>query len=627
MGDLLEAALAPACLRAALAVVVANDQADGVDSASVRRLVDAGDAALTALATEVAAGTFRPRPLTAVTIPKSGGGVRHLSLPVARERVIERAVLSVLVGPLDELLGPTSYGFRSGLGVGDAVRRVVELREEGFAWVVHGDIDECFPSIPRDRLARLLDVVVPDTGLRALLGLLLGRPVQGAGNGLRVSPGLAQGSPLSPLLANLYLAQFDERMRAAGYPLVRFADDFVVLATDRNEAERALEVAMDAVQRIGLSLDVAKTEVLDFRTGFCFLGEDINHRYPPTPIGNEQVADPGRRTVYIGTQGAYVSMRAGRLLVSRDDAELLSAPSSHVGRLVLFGSVTMSSGARAWALQDDVDVVFASRRGGLMGWLASASSGPTAMRRRQFQVTTDPGLCRAVGVAMLEGKLNNQRVLLQRYLSPVNVDIVGEAVNQIGSYRELLRSATTTAELMGTEGIAARAYFAGLAGLVPGSLGFHGRSRRPPTDVVNAALSYGYTILVGDAVTACAAAGLDPAVGFLHADHERRPSLALDLAEEFRPTVVDAAVLALVRRGDLTVEHGRPMEADRGVLLTEEGRRRLTASVERRMLQLVYHVPINRKTSMRRVMFHQAQALASVVRSGDPTYRAFLRRV
>src|SRR5664280_3142719 len=113
----------------------------------------------------------------------------------------------------------------------------------------------------------------------------------------------------------------------------------------------------------------------------------------------------------------------------------------------------------------------------------------------------------------------------------------------------------------------------GTSVLLPASLNFRGRTRRPPLDVANAALSYTYAVLLGEAVSALGAAGLDPAVGMLHADDDMRPSLALDLIEEFRPLIVDQIVVAVARRGELRLEHG-PSRGGRAGRAADAGRAR-----------------------------------------------------
>ena len=214
-----------------------------------------------------------------------------------------------------------------------------------------------------------------------------------------------------------------------------------------------------------------------------------------------------------------------------------------------------------------------------------------------------------------------------RRIEPDTVDGLRAAIHDLESYIAMLMTAGTRDELLGVEGIAARSYFAALRGLLPIDIGFEGRVRRPPGDVVNAALSYGYAILVGECTTALVAAGLDPAVGLLHEDRGSRPSLALDLAEEFRPLVVDTVVLLLVRSRKLTVAHGRPVEQDRGVLLTEAGRTVLIEELERRLLTRVYHPGHGHKTSYRRCIHLQAQAIAAVVAGRTESYDPMLWRV
>src|SRR5690606_26480585 len=130
-----------------------------------------------------------------------------------------------------------------------------------------------------------------------------------------------------------------------------------------------------------------------------------------------------------------------------------------------------------------------------------------------------------------------------------------------------------------------KSYFKAMGALVPEDMSFTGRSRQPPRDVVNAALSFGYTLLLGECEVAVYAAGLEPGLGILHAPQDRRPSLALDLMEEFRPLVVDQVVLTMVRGRQLRPEHGRPdKEGGSGVYLTKAGREALVAAYERRML-------------------------------------------
>lgn len=210
-----------------------------------------------------------------------------------------------------------------------------------------------------------------------------------------------------------------------------------------------------------------------------------------------------------------------------------------------------------------------------------AVSGSSAYRRC---LTGDPTRSLPFGRAVIEAKVRKQIVLVQRLTRRSHHDELAETVTGMRRLVDMLPEATTRDELMGLEGAAAREYFRAFGWLVPPELGFGGRSRRPPLELVNAALSFGYTVLLGEAVAALAAAGLDPAIGLLHTDADRRPSLALDLIEEFRPLVVDQVVLTAARAHRLRPEHGRTDPGLAGVLLTKAGREAVVEAYKRRML-------------------------------------------
>ena len=182
----------------------------------------------------------------------------------------------------------------------------------------------------------------------------------------------------------------------------------------------------------------------------------------------------------------------------------------------------------------------------------------------------------------------------------------------------MVAEATTPAELMGLEGAAAAQYFPRFGAMMPEGLEFTFRSRRPPRDVVNAALSYLYTILLGECVTALQAAGLDPAIGVLHSDQDNRPSLALDLMEEFRPFVVDSVVMTAARLRALTPAHGRE-EPGAGTLLTKAGKEALLTSYEKRLLTKTGGALPDFSGTIRAHLYRQAHRLrASIMDHDEP---------
>lgn len=621
LGDvtLFRSSIQEICTRSALEAawehVQAADAADGSLAPSMARFAEDVDGNLDGLASQLAVGSYRPRPLTPVAIPKSGG-TRELHIPSARDRVVERALQSRLSPVIDRQLGPTSFAYRAGLGVTDAVRRLIELRDQGWSWVIRTDIDECFPSVDRNRLLLRLEQIMGDADLLDLIAALIRRPVRHGHRVVDRGRGIPQGGALSPLLSNLMLQSVDRHLLDHGHQLVRYADDMAVLARSRAEVDDALAVAHRAAERHGFALGEDKTMITTFDDGFHFLGEDINHRYPAaSPHAGR--SEPERKVLYVGMQGAGVRMERGRVVVgSKHDNDLLSVPSGHVSRIVLAGSVGFSAGARNWALANGIGVVLLSRRGSYMGSLGSGSTD-AALLRSQLGAIDAPDRHLPIARSFVAGKIDNQRTLLQRFVDPDTGPAVATVVEQIELLAGQVPQCTSADELLGTEGMAARYYWDAVAKLLPGGT-FQGRVSRPPPDLANAALGYGYAILASDCVAACRMVGLDPSFGLLHREEGRRPALALDLMEEFRPLIVDQVVVELCRRGQLKASHTRVDSARGGVLLTEKGRRALTAGLEDRLLTVAHHPGSGHKVSYRRQIQLQARALVRSIVHGEP---------
>ena len=375
----------------------------------------------------------------------------------------------------------------------------------------------------------------------------------------------------------------------------------------------------EAAAALGMPLGADKSAVMSFEEGFCFLGEDFGPRYPPA-LADHRVIEPPRRVLYVGMQGAHARLEAGRVIVeSPDDTELLDVPSGTVERIVCFGAAGISAGLRSWALVHEVDLVFLSRRGSYLGHaLAAAGQHRIARLRAQLAAADDTARAVAFGRAVVDAKVRKQMILLQRLARRGNAEAVTDAVRQMDQLLAMLPDCGTRDELMGIEGAAARAYFSALGHVLPEGMTFAGRSRQPPEDVINAALSYGYAIILSEAVSALCAAGLDPAIGMLHAEQDRRPSLALDLMEEFRPLVVDQVVISAARRAELRPEHGHREESVHGVLLTKAGREVLLGGYERRMLQHTKGALPGLSGSLRRHLYRQAERLAAYITTPPP---------
>ncbi|HSV64348.1 MAG TPA: reverse transcriptase domain-containing protein [Mycobacteriales bacterium] len=265
---LYDAATALPALTAAWDELLADDRQDGVLGEATRRFeANAGDR-LAELADQLRSESYRPAALTEVVLVADGGR-RTLQVPAVRDRVLEKALAAVIAPFIDPVLGPSSFAYRPGLGVADAVQAVARLRDEGLGWVARTDVDDCFPSMQVGRIRRILGALLDDDAILDLIDALLARNVTRPGGWRRLA-GLAQGSPLSPMLANLALAHLDDRVRQEGFPIVRYSDDLVICTASKPEAWEALRSVAAAWEEIGMSSGADKTEVMSFDDGLAF---------------------------------------------------------------------------------------------------------------------------------------------------------------------------------------------------------------------------------------------------------------------------------------------------------------------------------------------------------------------
>ena len=229
-------------------------------------------------------------------------------------------------------------------------------------------------------------------------------------------------------------------------------------------------------------------------------------------------------------------------------------------------------------------------------------------------------LARAIlrpAASLIGAKIRGQIHVLTRIARRDEAVHVADTTAHMHAWRRSLAVARTLDEVMGIEGACSNAYFDALAGCVPADVTFDGRSRRPPRDLPNAALSYGYAILLSECVGALHAAGPEPSLGIAHAPTDKRPSLALDLMEQFRPLLVDQTVMALLRTRTLRPEHGAIEAEAGGVWLGGDGKKILVDAYEAACQRSVTGALPGYSGSWRRHITHSAQMLARAITEPD----------
>lgn len=263
-------------------------------------------------------------------------------------------------------------------------------------------------------------------------------------------------------------------------------------------------------------------------------------------------------TVYVTTEGAWLRKDGENIVMEVEGETRARLPAHMLDSLVCFGRVWVSPPLLGYCAEQGISVCYLSPNGRFLARVEGPVSGNVLLRREQYRRTDDPPRCAGIVRNLLIGKVHNQRAVVSRGLRDYGDDLpTPDRDALLHTYKRLKRiGVRLLAEvpidiLRGFEGEAAQAYFGVFDHLIrvpDATMRFSGRSRRPPTDAANALLSFLYTLLTHDCRSALETVGLDPAVGFLHRDRPGRPSLALDLVEEFRPAFADRLALSLINR-------------------------------------------------------------------------------
>lgn len=334
-------------------------------------------------------------------------------------------------------------------------------------------------------------------------------------------------------------------------------------------------------------------------------------------------------TLFVTRQGSYLH-REGEAIAIRDGEELLlRVPCHTLEGIVCFGRVSMSPPLMGLCGERKIQVSFLAEHGEFHGRVQGPVSGNVLLRREQYRWADCPEKAAAVAQNMVAAKVANARTVLLRARRDAErlTEAVQPAVSRLGWIGEkLLREQQDLETLRATEGDAARAYFAVFDHLIlcqKEEFEFRGRTRRPPGDRVNALLSFVYTLLVHDCVGALEGVGLDPYVGFLHADRPGRTSLALDLMEEFRPMLADRLVLSLINRQQVRGD-GFEEKGDGGIWMKTEARKTLLENWQKRKQEQVMHPYLGETAALGLFPHIQALLLARHVRGDLDAYPALI---
>ncbi len=330
--------------------------------------------------------------------------------------------------------------------------------------------------------------------------------------------------------------------------------------------------------------------------------------------------------LYVQSPGARIGKKGDELEITQPDKEAERVRLLDVSQVSVLGNVQVTAGAFAELLRRGIPICHFSFGGWFLGITHGVGQENCYLKLHQYRASLDEGLCLELARGFVSRKIKNCRTLLRRNASGVEPEVL-PVLERMSTDAERAESLEA---LLGVEGSAARVYFAAFPRMLKHDeseamdFDFSGRNRRPPRDPVNALLSLAYSILVRDWTIQLLSVNLDPFLGFYHQPRHGRPSLALDLMEEFRPLIADSVVIQLINNGEIHAADF--IRRGPGVALTGAGRRAFFLAYERRMAHLVQHPLFGYRVSYRRLLEVQARLLGRYLSGELSSYDGFRTR-
>ncbi len=335
-------------------------------------------------------------------------------------------------------------------------------------------------------------------------------------------------------------------------------------------------------------------------------------------------------TLYVTQAESRLSKEGETVVAMKDDAKLIQIPIHTIGQIICFGyTIYVTPPLMAFCAENGISIVWLSESGKFLGRVEGVVKGNVLLRREQYRWADFPDKTLEVARSIIAAKVNNSRINLQRWQRnrPAEDESVAYQIDKLADILGRISGCADIERLRGLEGEAANGYFSVFDKLIlqqKDFFHFSGRNRRPPRDSVNALLSFVYTLLVSDVRSSLETVGLDPYVGYLHVDRPGRPSLALDIMEEFRASLADRLVLNLINLKQ--IQPGDFESESSEIRMNAEGRKKVIMAYQNRKKEEIEHPFLNEKMEIGILFLCQARLLSRFIRGDMDLYPAMVWR-
>ena len=526
--------------------------------------------------TQLSTGVYKPKPTRAIYVPKPKGGKRCIEELEQIDMMVHRLVFNAIAKTVESYQSPLSLGYRKGYSRQMARDKVQALIDSGFGWVVEADIESFFDNVPFDRLWQRLSTIFPQREqqtIALIIQLMQVDYMVSNASGTVVkeytrTKGLMQGSPLSPILANLYLAMLDKQINAEHFAFVRYADDVLMFCRSEADANSTLDWLDQHLSELGLNLSLSKTAITSVDNGFEFLGYRFDKEgsddksIVPVLRQRKPIMITGDRK-YLGVNGAALEVRQkqprkqpGRSMSTSPLTNQLVQviPLRRISQLVVMGNHSLSSPLLTACAKHHISVHLVNQWGFQVGTFKPSHAEYYAISAQQYQRHQQLKNSERMAIAadLVLAKINNYQTWI------INSYRKGDAQvsKQLDQIAEQASSATTIEALMGYEGQAAKLCFQRLQSVIikdqQAAFSSKRRSRGGP-DRLNSMLNFGYYWLFTRISGLLHSHGLNPYLSYLHQPEQNYETLVYDIMELFR-VQVDKTVLRLINRKQIQAD-------------------------------------------------------------------------
>lgn len=541
-------------------------------------------------------GTYKPDLVEEVIVNKENGKDRTIYKYTCTDRVILDILKRYLTPILDPLFSRYSYAYRDNKGTLEAVKLASKYIEEDKDWVLEIDIKDFFDSINIQRLESFLSKEIKDIDVLKLIHKYLNPFIKVGESKIRKTIGIVQGSPISPLLSNLYMKDFDSYLESK-YSFIRYSDNINIYFETYIEAQNALLDVDDYLRnKLGLTTNTKKSGIF----------ESIKRRYLGYQFyrNNNQVyikqykKEPIRyhkqwyTSAITKIDKSYHLINDGILtkkdytILFENEEKKYYIPIETCGLINIFSNVTFTSSFFELMNNKKLNVNIYNKYGKYLGSFNTSThykSNKTLLK--QVSLYNNPSKRLILAKKIEIASIHNQRENLRYYYKHNKINVLDEAIKYISNCIDEINKSKTIEELMLIEARSKQKYLQMLDVVIDNEeFKFDKRTKRPPLNELNAMISFGNTLLYQRIASEIHRTSLDIRVGIVHSTNSRKETLNLDIAEIFKPIIVDKVIFSLIHNNQIHKdEHFEYISSNKGIYLNKEGKTIFIEGLEKKL--------------------------------------------